>query len=120
MKKNSLLIITLLATTSVFSQELPKSNQPFVSAIDTTDDRLKQLQKAYQSKRGLLPMAAYSHTTSRGKIYKLPIDNMPCLVPDMKQVTPMPQRVMPAVPNSPMPNPYPRQKIIPKEEPGNR
>lgn len=64
--------------------------------------------------RGLLPQATFSHNTSRGKIYTLPIDNMPCLVPDMKQVATMPGQY--SMPEGRMPNAIPRQRIIPDEK----
>ena len=78
---------------------------------DTTGERLSS---PLLLQRGLLPQATFSHQTSRGKVYTLPIDNMPCLVPDMQQVSPMPgQRYFP---EGRMPNAIPRQRIIPEEK----
>jgi hypothetical protein len=47
----------------------------------------------------------YSHTTSKGKIYLMAPDNMPCLVPDDKNLAPMPGsrhklRIKPVMPNA--------------------
>lgn len=84
-----------------------------VIAIDTTGERFKRLQGLVQL-RGLLPQATFSHNTSKGKVYTLPIDNMPCLVPDMNQVSRMPGQY--AIPDSRMPNVVPKQEIIPKEK----
>jgi hypothetical protein len=77
---------------------------------DSTGDGRRKFNITPQ--RSLLPQATYSHTTSRGKIYKLPIDNMPCLVPDMNQVAPMPGNKMP---EGKMPNAFPRLRMIPEE-----
>lgn len=78
---------------------------------DTTGEGLRRYENIILN-RSLLPQATYSHTTSRGKVYNLPIDNMPCLVPDMNQVAPMPGYKMP---EGRMPNAIPRQPLIPDE-----
>lgn len=49
-----------------------------------------------------------SHRTWRGQVYKMPIDNMPCLVPD-KNKTEQFWGVKPA-PESRMPNAFRRKK----------
>lgn len=57
--------------------------------------------------------AVLLHTTSRGKVYALPPDNMPVLAPDMTLTEKMPgsSRTYKPAPPSSMPNPlYPRKK----------
>ena len=49
-----------------------------------------------------------SHKTQRGQIYKMPVDNMPCLVPDKSKVEQY-WGVKPT-PDTRMPNPYGRKK----------
>lgn len=77
--------------------------------------------KVSDTSRSIMPMpfrseilekARYSHTTSKGKIYIMPYDNMPCLVPDMKG-TRMPGTTPPL---QDMPNATPKQELIPKEK----
>lgn len=113
--KRFLLIAMLGAGFGTTAQEplqLKKMNAPMYRLnTDTSGDGLRNPNSIIQQ-RSLLPQATYSHDVSRGKIYNLPIDNMPCLVPDMQKVKPMPGQYMP-VPESRMPNIIPRQRIIP-------
>ncbi|MFT3823103.1 MAG: hypothetical protein QM731_04250 [Chitinophagaceae bacterium] len=60
-----------------------------------------------------LAQAVYSHQTSRGKVYTMQPDNMPCLVPDMKQVASMPDYQPDPTFRNYIPNPYRSQKLIP-------
>lgn len=64
--------------------------------------------------RTLIEESNYSHSTSKGKIYTLPYDNMPSLVPDMNQVAQMPGSIQ-KLPHSGMPNAVPRRELIPKQ-----
>jgi hypothetical protein len=57
----------------------------------------------------------FSHRTSKGAIYILPIDNMPCLVP--YETSKMPGQYNYKVPK--MPNPSPRYRIEPEAEEKN-
>ena len=82
-----------------------------VTSIDTTGEKFRKLEGLIRT-GGLLPQATFSHNTSRGKVYTLPIDNMPCLVPDMNQVSRMPGQY--SLPQNRMPNVVPKQEIIPK------
>jgi hypothetical protein len=59
-----------------------------------------------------LAKAKFSHNTSKGKIYILPGDNMPCLVPDTRKTIPMPG-IRP-VPDKRMPNAFPAIPFLPK------
>ena len=63
----------------------------------------------------LLEEGKYSHTTSRGKVYTLPYDNMPCLVPRMNDLAPMPGAQQ-RYPQGKMPNAVPRRQLIPKHK----
>ncbi len=107
--KRFFLIAFLGAGLSATAQQQPFTRKMPVS-IDTTGERFNDLIK----QRGLLPQASFSHNTSKGKIYILPIDNMPCLVPDMNQVSRMPGAY--AYPEGRMPNLFPKQRVIPEEE----
>lgn len=83
-------------------------------SVDTSKvDLYKQLLEAQRLQKGGLITATYSHTIDKGKVYQLTPDNMPCLVPDMKTVAPMPN---PGgfLPDDRM-NALPRQRIIPRE-----
>lgn len=97
---------------------LPGSNGPVVKVLPLQDtgkvDLLRKLLEAERLKQGGLVKATYSHTTERGKVYTLTPDNMPCLVPDMKAVAPMPNGGGVIVDDKM--NRFPRQRIIPKEE----
>lgn len=84
-------------------------------SVDTSKvDLYKQLLEAQRLQKGGLITATYSHTTDKGKVYQLTPDNMPCLVPDMKAVAPMPNSGG-FVPDDRM-NALPRQRIIPRED----
>ncbi|MEJ7739821.1 MAG: hypothetical protein WKF97_20535 [Chitinophagaceae bacterium] len=67
------------------------------------------------SSLGLLPQARYSHKTSKGSVFILPIDNMPCLVPDPALFKDMPN-ARPGEPPSYMPNTYPKYNVIPQKK----
>ncbi len=58
------------------------------------------------------PKATFSIQNSVGKIYALPADKMPCLVPDTKLITPIPNKVKPFT-YSLMLNPYKNEELIP-------
>jgi hypothetical protein len=118
--KRFLLLAVMGAGLSATAQQQPELKKLYdyfkkvpAIAVDTTGERFKKLEDLIQT-RGLLPQATFSHNTSKGKIYTLPIDNMPCLVPDMKQVRPMPGQYV--NPDNKMPNAMPKQEIIPKEK----
>jgi hypothetical protein len=114
-----ILVATLLFSGFTATAQLPRLDnagkinklENFFKA-DTTGEKLRRLENM-MSQYSVLPQAKYSHTTSRGKVYNLPIDNMPCLVPDMDQVAPMPGYKMP---EGRMPNAIPRQPLIPEEK----
>ena len=60
------------------------------------------------------PMAKFSFQNNFGKVYTLPKDNMPCLVPDMQKVIPIPTSKN-YFENSLMLNPYKKEDIIPQQ-----
>ena len=82
------------------------------TTVDTIDRR--SLREA-QVKNSLLSQGKFSHTASWGKVYILPYDNMPCLVPDMRKVAQMPGSTQ-KLPESRMPNVIPRRELIPKQK----
>jgi hypothetical protein len=97
---------------------LPDGNAPVVKVLPLQDtgkvDALRKLLEAQRLQQGCLVKGTYSHTTGRGKVYTLTPDNMPCLVPDMKAVAPMPNGGGVIVDDKM--NRFPRQRIIPKED----
>jgi hypothetical protein len=119
MKRFLLVAVMGAGLSATAQQQSPLKKLPYsfkqspVIAIDTTGERYKRLEGLIQ-RRGLLPQATFSHNTSKGKVYTLPIDNMPCLVPDMDQVSRMPGQYF--TPDNRMPNVMPKQEIIPKEK----
>ncbi len=84
--------------------------QRSLSIIDTLD---KRFPKVIAPNKNFTEDGQFSHTTSRGKIYMLPIDNMPCLVPNMDYIRPMPGSYN-KFPESKMPNAIPRRNLIPQ------
>lgn len=82
------------------------------SFADTS--KLRQLLLQEDKNNGnALAMATFSHNTSRGAVYKLPVDNMPCLVPDMRRVTTIPNKQSDPAQHYNMPNLYKPWKVIP-------
>ena len=95
----------------LFVAKLLTAQEPHIT-IDTAD---KKTLFPGTMNNSFLKQGTYSHTTSKGKVYTLPYDNMPCLVPNMRTVTPMPGSVQKA-PGNKMPNATPRRELIPKQE----
>lgn len=55
----------------------------------------------------LSPKAKWQAENKLGNIYRLPLDNMACMVPDLKNITPIPtKKLFPG--NSKMPNKIPK------------
>lgn len=102
--KRILPVICLVFTAGNIFAQAPSTT------LDTANHRFPAL-----SKNSFLLQGTYSHSTPRGKVHILPYDNMPCLVPDMNQVAPMPGSVE-KVPDSRMPNAIPRQDLIPRKQ----
>jgi len=95
----------LFVSISTYAQE------PSVRFVDTTDKKnLLPLVKNF-----LLDQGRFSYHTPRGKVYILPYDNMPCLVPEMQSIAKMPRTMQP-MPESRMPNALPRTEMIPKQK----
>jgi hypothetical protein len=68
----------------------------------------------------VLDQAKLLHTLPNGnKVYALPMDNMPCVVPDMSQYTKIPT-VTPNVPSYSIPNPalppFNKPKVLTQEQ----
>src|SRR5687767_9538399 len=111
----SLLIAALLLTGLGASAQLGFKTDRVLGNIimaDTTGERYRQLLNSIQP-NALLLRGKFSHNTSKGKVYTLPYDNMPCLVPYMNQVSRMPQHNMPL---GKMPNLVPNQQVVPGED----
>ncbi|NII29249.1 hypothetical protein HB364_29490 [Pseudoflavitalea sp. X16] len=78
-------------------------------------EQYRKLLEAQRLHSGGLVTATYSHNTSRGKVYTLTPDNMPCLAPDKKAVAAMPNASRLFVPDNRQ-QAQPRQPIIPQGE----
>lgn len=87
-----------------------KLDKPHTKRSDTARPDERTALNRYRA-AAWLAQARVSHTTGRGKVYVMPIDNMSCLVPDAKKVIPMPG-IRP-VPGSRMPNAFP---AVPKSK----
>ena len=62
----------------------------------------------------IYPKAKFIRETTAGKIYALSQDNMPCLVPDLYKMKLMPNATpVDMLGKMYIPNPYPKQQIIP-------
>jgi hypothetical protein len=81
----------------------------------TTDTTSKKPRGTIQMSNGFLKPGSFSHSTSKGDIYVLPYDNMPCLVADTQQMAPMPVSIH-KVPPDKMPNATPRREMIPRKK----
>jgi hypothetical protein len=108
--KSLLFAILLLSGFTVIAQQPPNS----LYKVGTPGFGLPKYDTIIVQK-SLLPLASFSHNTSKGKIYNLPIDNMPCLVPDMRKVAAMPGKIIPEFKQG-MPNAFPNQKLIPEND----
>lgn len=100
-----LVTLSLIAAIRVVAQ-MPSN------IVDTLD---KKSQLSGSIKNKAVSQGSFSHATSRGNIYTLADDNMPCLVPNMNHVVPMPGSIQ-KVPESRMPNAIPRRQIIPEQK----
>lgn len=65
------------------------------------------------------PKAKLLATTSKGKIYALPLDNMPCFVPDNNTLIAMPLKGWPVCGSNLMPNASKVTTIIPERTKGS-
>jgi hypothetical protein len=61
------------------------------------------------------PKATFKGYAATGKVYSLPQDNMPCLVPDISLIKPMPNAASNGIKYSLMPNPYKKEDVIPAQ-----
>jgi hypothetical protein len=122
MKKNLLLVLLLVLCGTVWAQQ----QQVWVKPLEfgkaspkknnfRVNSSLKQALLTVLYANGFeWPEASYSHTTEQGDIYKLPVDNMPCLVPDISKSGFMPNSMPPFtgyIPNAIQPWP-----IIPDQK----
>ncbi len=77
------------------------------------------LQTVYKSNKRLqiisdsLPQAKLLYNTDKGKVYALPQDNMPCLVPDEMYSFNYPKNYKQSYPKASIPNPYSMYDLIP-------
>jgi hypothetical protein len=67
------------------------------------------------SGKAVQPQAKLLTTTAAGKIYALPLDNMPCLVPNETAVIQLPVALQPRLKNN-IPNGSVAQPVIPQNK----
>lgn len=123
MKTFSIFIFIFILTNDVTAQKPGKETlklpmQKFKSFKDIPQPQLDSLLKKIRSGNRIVgfPSARYSHRSLNGaSIYLLSPDNMPCVVPDMKQFN-MPNygKNLPAYGMPPAGKPF--KKIIPDTE----
>jgi hypothetical protein len=101
-------IMCLLPTANTWAQ-----NSSLPTALTDTSELRKQPLLALKNNNLWLSKARFSHTTDKGQVYTMPIDNMPCLVPDMKKAAPMPIHRMP---KQRMPNLYRFHPRVPQSK----
>ncbi len=61
------------------------------------------------------PKATLKESSAWGNIYTLPVDNMPCLVPDIGLFKPIPNSAIKGFPYSLMLNPFKKEYLIPAQ-----
>lgn len=102
-----LVIMFLLTATSSFAQSDSSATIPALFKIDSSAPNLSQ-RLSTQTVQAWLEQARLSHNTSKGKVYKMPFDYMPCLVPDEKKTASMP--LIKTLPDTSMPNAFRMKK----------
>ena len=127
-------LFLLLIYTGAFAQHetLPPADNDSILPLPelvlpqkTSKLYLDQYQKSLQNNPGLrlqnqqagrtVP-GSVPYATSRGTVYTMKPDNMPCLVPHMDQVANMPNNWPRTQPKSRMPNALPVEPLIPQEK----
>lgn len=71
-----------------------------------------------QSLQGSFPQAKLLYNTDKGKVFALPLDKMPCLVPNI--ISNMPIAILDLKEYKKIPNSIPEQKVIPEVEVPNK
>jgi hypothetical protein len=105
MKQFPLLTFLLLAFSSVNAQEKKIITQNEMRYFNLPDSLISPKMLAITD----MPKAKFLYETNKGKVYALPLDNMPCLVTTI-------QSNMPVYKNSPkgyIPNALREREIIP-------
>ncbi|HEY9340775.1 MAG TPA: hypothetical protein VIQ23_04290 [Hanamia sp.] len=105
MKQFPLLTFLLLAFSSVNAQEKKIITQNEIRHFNLPDSLISPKMLAITD----MPKAKFLYETNKGKVYALPLDNMPCLVTTI-------QSNMPVYKNSPkgyIPNALREREIIP-------
>ena len=105
MKQFPLLTFLLLAFSSVNAQEKKIITQNEMRHFNLPDSLISPKMLAITD----MPKAKFLYETNKGKVYALPLDNMPCLVTTI-------QSNMPVYKNSPkgyIPNALREREIIP-------
>jgi hypothetical protein len=117
---NRFLFIMILIPAGAMAQTLPAAQRPLqpvyksqLFAADTTRPDWQALPDR-KTTNAWLARAKRSHTTSRGTVYIMPIDQMPCLVPYANKNAPMPA-MRPRL-NKRMPNGFEVPPVKPDEK----
>jgi hypothetical protein len=98
-----LFTVTTLATSAQFQQPFVRSIKP---VSDSADRKLSILNSLYNKK--WYHAGVQVDAVSMGKVYRMPIDNMLCLVPDEKNTSRMPVQKITRMPEQ-MPNAFRRR-----------
>jgi len=108
--KNIFFFACLFVSLSSFAQVQPFSKKPKHEI-----DFLNKYTPVQETFKFSYPKATLIGYYATGKIYSLPQDNMPCLVPDISVLRPIPNRGFEGLKNSLMLNPYKKEDIIPAQ-----
>jgi hypothetical protein len=115
--------IFLCFSLAAFAQVKPKKSEipsylgpGYLIEVPKKLDTTKRADRDFLQKLKLLRQShfpVYSHSTPKGKVYRLPNSNMACLVPDVNLNAKMPGSEGMVIPPNNMPNPGKRDKIFP-------
>lgn len=115
--KRFLFIVILFSAMKGFGQMDSSQLKAYMEAVTNSSNKVKlrldstlpngRLFQQKQIAQNWLSQGTWSHNTYRGKVYKMPYDNMLCLVPDSSATKQMP--VIKTMPESRMPNAYKRK-----------
>ena len=107
--KNALIVIFFFISLPSFSQiKLPPTAPTIIPNFYEKDISFKLYSPLSYPKANLIG------ETFLGKVYALPVDNMPCVVTDLSKINSMPNATS-NYQNSLMPNPFKKEDIIPAQ-----
>lgn len=109
--KGLLLIVFVTITADLNAQDFPSNIDKLIAK-----SKLFKLQK--DANRSLLKPNSFQAGTTVPRVYALPQDGMPCVVPDTHSLVSMPNAAKGNAPPSvnQMPNAMPEHRLLPKQQ----